>query len=122
MIQRIQSFYLLIVVLITSLIPFCLDSKLLFWFLTSSLLAFLSFFSFKNRQNQFVLNRINIVCNLLFIVFCILENYKIFSIIPIVGDSNFTKLVPVVAIIFLVLANKSIKKDDDLVKSADRLR
>lgn len=122
MIQRIQSFYLLIVVLITSLIPFCLDSKLLFWFLTSSLLAFLSFFSFKNRQNQFVLNRINIVCNLLFIVFCILENYNIFSIIPIVGDSNFTKLVPVVAIIFLVLANKSIKKDDDLVKSADRLR
>ena len=69
-----------------------------------------------------MLNRINIVCNLLFIVFCILENYNIFSIIPIVGDSNFTKLVPVVAIIFLVLANKSIKKDDDLVKSADRLR
>ncbi len=122
MIQRIQSFYLLIVALISVLIPFCLDSKLLFWFLTSSLLAFLSFFSFKKRQNQFVLNRINIVCNLLLIVFFISANYKLINNNQIVFESNFTKLIPAIAIIFLVLANKSIKKDDDLVKSADRLR
>jgi hypothetical protein len=29
---------------------------------------------------------------------------------------------PIVAIVFLALANKAIKKDEDLVKSADRLR
>jgi hypothetical protein len=29
---------------------------------------------------------------------------------------------PIVAIVLLVLANKSIKKDEDLVKSVDRLR
>jgi hypothetical protein len=29
---------------------------------------------------------------------------------------------PIVSIVFLVLANKAIKKDEDLVKSVDRLR
>ncbi|NNK83439.1 MAG: DUF4293 family protein [Flavobacteriaceae bacterium] len=31
-------------------------------------------------------------------------------------------LLPIFSIVFLVLANKAIKKDEDLVKSVDRLR
>jgi len=30
--------------------------------------------------------------------------------------------IPIVVIVFAVLANKAIKKDEDLVKSVDRLR
>ena len=39
-----------------------------------------------------------------------------------VSEKGIGMFLPIVAIVFLVLANKAIKKDEDLVKSADRLR
>jgi hypothetical protein len=39
-----------------------------------------------------------------------------------VSEKGIGMFVPILAVLLLVLANKAIKKDEDLVKSADRLR
>jgi len=40
----------------------------------------------------------------------------------IVSEKGIGMFLPIVSIVLLVLANKAIKKDEDLVKSVDRLR
>jgi len=37
-------------------------------------------------------------------------------------EKGVGKLIPVISIVFIVLANKAIKRDEQLVKSVDRLR
>jgi hypothetical protein len=39
-----------------------------------------------------------------------------------VSEKGIGMFIPILAILLLVLANKAIKKDEDLVKSVDRLR
>jgi hypothetical protein len=39
-----------------------------------------------------------------------------------VSEKGIGMFIPIASIVFLVLANKAIKKDEDLVKSVDRLR
>lgn len=39
-----------------------------------------------------------------------------------VSEKGIGMLLPIVSIVLLVLANRAIKKDEDLVKSVDRLR
>ena len=39
-----------------------------------------------------------------------------------ISEKGIGMFIPVLSIVFLVLANKAIKKDEDLVKSVDRLR
>ena len=39
-----------------------------------------------------------------------------------VSEKGIGLILPIFSIVFLVLANKAIKKDEDLVKSVDRLR
>ena len=134
MLQRIQTIYLLFVFL-TQLAGFIfLPQRLLYSgvsvevnqsyiLLISNLLLivvpFWNIFQFRNRKRQFVLNRV-----LLLITFGVLFNQCIgyFN-----ADTNETHqlLVSVDAIftiIFISLANKAIKRDEDLIRSADRLR
>ena len=134
MLQRIQTIYLLFVFL-TQLAGFIfLPQRLLYSgvsvevnqsyiLLISNLLLiavpFWNIFQFRNRKRQFVLNRV-----LLLITFGVLFNQCIgyFN-----ADNNETNqlLVCVVAIftiIFISLTNKAIKRDEDLIRSADRLR
>ena len=40
----------------------------------------------------------------------------------LVSEKGIGVLLPIISIVFLALANKAIKKDEDLVKSVDRLR
>ena len=134
MLQRIQTIYLLFVFL-TQLAGFIfLPQRLLYSgvsvevnqsyiLLISNLLLivvpFWNIFQFRNRKRQFVLNRV-----LLLITLGVLLNQCIgyFN-----SDSNETHqllacIVLMLTIIFLSLANKGIKRDEDLVRSADRLR
>ncbi|MEP3383632.1 MAG: DUF4293 family protein, partial [Flavobacteriaceae bacterium] len=39
-----------------------------------------------------------------------------------ISEKGIGMLIPVFSIVFLVLSNRAIKKDEDLVKSVDRLR
>ncbi len=84
-------------------------------------LALISIFLFRNRQNQFVLNRLNIILNLFLLGFFVYRSLSL-SGETTVSEKGIGMLIPVFSIVCLVLANRAIKKDEDLVKSVDRLR
>jgi ABC-type polysaccharide transport system permease subunit len=87
----------------------------------STTLSVVSIITFKKRQNQFVMGRLNIILNLF------LLGLFVYRLLMVSGETSVSEkgigmFLPIVAIVFLVLANKAIKKDEDLVKSVDRLR
>lgn len=134
MIQRIQTLYLLAVALVSGIVPSVisaccstektqsfLEDFTLTTLFTVAMLALISIFLFKNRKSQFVLNRINIICNL------ILLGVLAYQMLNSSGESLLSEkgvlvFVPIISIVFLFLANKAIFRDENLVKSADRLR
>lgn len=143
MIQRIQSVYLLLVAVISGGLTFILplwdeiDQKIfaldLFngedallklvpvLFIFSAVVTLIVIFLFKNRKLQFVLNRITILINLF------LLGLLLYYLLMLPGGIEISKkgigvFLPVLNILLLVLANKAIQKDENLVKSVDRLR
>ncbi len=88
-------------------------------FCISSILAIVNIFIFNNRKLQFVIGRILILINLFLLGLLIYQSLMISGEISEKGIGMF---LPILAILLLVLANKAIKKDEDLVKSVDRLR
>ena len=136
MIQRIQSIYLLLVVLLSAIGAFLLplwyneegvevlavdQLTTLAFFGVSAVLALITIFLFKNRQLQFVLGRLNIILNFILLGFFVYWSQMLPGEMQI-SEKGIGMLTPVLSIVFLVLANKAIKKDEALVKSADRLR
>ncbi len=136
MIQRIQSFYLLIVAILAGVLPFFFnlwinidgvevfaDNEMLISiaFYISTVLAIWSIVQFKNRKTQFVINRLNMILNVFLLGFFVYRSLNL-SGEALVSEKGIGMLIPVFSIIFLVLANRAIKKDEDLVKSVDRLR
>ena len=136
MIQRKQSLYLLIVALMAALLPIWLylwvnpsgdqvfaqnEMVAMVSFYASSALAIIAILFFKNRQNQFVTNRLNMILNLFLLGFFVYRSLNL-SGETMVSEKGIGMLIPVFSIVFLVLANRAIKKDEDLVKSVDRLR
>lgn len=90
-------------------------------FLGSAALALITIFMFKNRKLQFVLNRLNIILNFTLLGVLVYLSLNL-SGETAVSEKGIGMFLPIVSIVFLVLANKAIKKDEDLVKSVDRLR
>ena len=126
MIQRIQSLFLLICSLIN--LVYCynlyfvdtLDKLIsgvivLLFPLIISIISFYTIFKYKNRQTQFVLNRFSIILCFLFVGILIF-------MFDIISSFEWINLVPLFSIVLLVLANRAIKKDDDLIRSIDRIR
>nr|WP_315148354.1 DUF4293 domain-containing protein [uncultured Flavobacterium sp.] len=137
MLQRIQTIYLLLAFLATGVFPFFFPlwtmadgSAYLFMqnqiyvviFGLSTTLSILSIFSYKKRQNQFVMGRLNIILNLILLGLFVYRSLNLSGETPAVSEKGIGMFLPIVAIVLLVLANKAIKKDEDLVKSVDRLR
>ncbi|MEO9894531.1 DUF4293 domain-containing protein [Aurantibacter sp.] len=136
MIQRIQTVFLVVVCLLGAVLPFLIslytnvdgnevfaqnEPFILVAFIVSAILAIIAIVLFKNRKNQFVVNRLNMILNLF------LLGFFVYRSLNLSGESNISEkgigmLIPIVSIVFLVLANRAIKKDEDLVKSVDRLR
>jgi len=144
MIQRIQSLYLLLVVVVSAILTqflslwkwketvnyyindaFSQSNKLVLSitiaFYAVVIIAAVSLFLFKNRKLQFVINRLNILINL-FLVGAI-----VFLLLTLSGENQISEkgigsFLPIINIVLLVLANKAIKKDEELVKSVDRIR
>ena len=136
MIQRIQTLYLAVVALGAGLLPFFVslwktenggavfaqDNMLIaVLFYSIAILAVVAIFLFKKRQNQFVVNRLNMILNLFLLGFFVYRSLNL-SGETAVSEKGIGMLIPVFSIVFLVLANRAIKKDEDLVKSVDRLR
>ncbi len=145
MIQRIQTIFLLLASacsFLTFQFPFATDQvmvdsaimndgvynlhdniALLVLFVVGGVLALGSLVSFKNRKNQSLLARLAFVANLvgMVLVAALYFNDLAFqnSSIP---DDGVGAYLPVGAMVLLLLAMRFIKKDDNLVKSMDRLR
>ena len=144
MIQRIQSIYLLIATALSGGLIFFLnlwvtDKGIEFFaldslssnnvllasvfalFMASALLTFITIFQFKNRQLQFVLGRLSILINFILVGILVYFAQNLSGEIKI-SEKGIGLLIPIFTIVFVVLANKAIKKDEELVKSVDRLR
>lgn len=136
MLQRIQTVYLILSIL--------LIGALYLWFpaivneaneviidknepliigliLGSVVLTLISILNFKKRQLQFVLNRLNIILNFVLLGVFVYRTLSL-SGETLVSEKGIGVLLPIISIVFLAMANKAIKRDEDLVKSVDRLR
>ena len=90
-------------------------------FLGVALLSLISILNYKNRKFQFVLGRLNIILNFILLGVFVYQSLNL-SGETMVSEKGIGLLLPIFSIVFLVLANKAIKRDEDLVKSVDRLR
>jgi hypothetical protein len=148
MIQRKQSLWLLITALLNSgLLYFCIykahtlvngtdtltcmrvngPNEFLLLLLTAVLiiLPVVTIFMFKNRKQQRSAVYLNIVAVLGFIATMLMHvaNFNSqASPAPVNGGYGLGAVLPVLSIIFLIMALRGINKDEKLVKSLDRLR
>ena len=144
MLQRIQTIYLLIALLLSTLLAlrvpfwatdegaglflmdfFRLDNSLFLaipvLFFLSALLSLVGIMMFRQRMKQVLCNRINIAINFL------LLGIIVYRLLNLPGEINISEkgigvFMPLLIIVLLALANKAIIKDEKLVKSVDRLR
>lgn len=151
MIQRIQSLYLLLASLLSGML-FILplgvfhlkggndlmylhggiysSSEIMYSFFLFSvfigctgLMSFITIFLFKNRSIQMRLCTYSMLANFLVFASIYFLWFKYNGVIISESAAMYiTSVFPLIAIILLFLAYKAIKKDDDLVKSVDRIR
>jgi amino acid transporter len=144
MIQRIQSIYLLVATFLAGGLVWFVD----FWkdsqnnsfsllqalnssnivlliipllFFASSLITLIAIFQFKNRNLQLLLGRISILINFILLGVFVYFSQNL-SGETIVSEKGIGLLLPILLIVLVVLANRAIKRDEELVKSVDRLR
>tara|TARA_R110002126_G_scaffold291063_2_gene450212 strand:+ start:17516 stop:17947 length:432 start_codon:yes stop_codon:yes gene_type:complete len=143
MIQRIQTIYLVLASMVSGGLIFVfnlwntikekifvvdlfskgvLTLKIIpFMFIISAILSIVTIFLYQNRKLQFVVGRIIILINLFLLGLLIYLSLNL-SGETAVSEKGIGMFLPILAILLVVLANKAIKKDEDLVKSVDRLR
>ena len=136
MIQRVQTLYLALAAIVSGGLSFAFsmwtnvsDTEIMaldiVWiiglFLLSALLSVITIFKYNNRQTQFVLGRLNIILNFILLGVIVYLSLTL-SGETAVSEKGIGMILPLFSIVFIVLANKAIKKDEDLVKSVDRLR
>jgi len=129
MIQRIQTFYILIVIILSFLmlkltIDFSNDIKLnslvktYYVFYIIPFIGILTLFLYKKRVIQSKMCLIMLGINVLILISYGLKIYE--------GNSNFINLVliacSIIECILLFVARKAINKDENLVRSIDRIR
>jgi phosphoglycerol transferase MdoB-like AlkP superfamily enzyme len=136
MLQRIQTVYLLLAASISGGLIFVfnlwgLEGGTKVWakdinyvfaaFITSAFFSLVAILRYKNRKSQFMLGRLNIILNFILLGFFVYQSLNL-SGETSVSEKGIGMFIPIISIVFLALANKAIKKDEDLVKSVDRLR
>lgn len=143
MIQRVQSVYLFVAMLVSAGLPFIFElwsysgtffyaPKFIFnkpdmyfaisvLFFVSAFLSALSIFLFKNRKRQLFAGKFNILINLLLLGLLIYLSQTL-SGEALTSKKGIGMFLPLATILLLFLANRAIKKDENLVKSVDRLR
>ena len=134
---RVQIYLLIACLIISGVLPFVfplwqdatgkpfyfmMDIFYVVLFGLSTTLSLLSIISHKKRQQQFVMGRLNIILNLILLGLFVYRTLNLSGEPATVSEKGIGMFLPIISIVLLVLANKAIKKDEDLVKSVDRLR
>ncbi|MBL7781593.1 MAG: DUF4293 domain-containing protein [Saprospiraceae bacterium] len=149
MIQRIQSIYLLLASLAgfgqfavpylstpsgdpATVMPALTDQVfnpfdnfgLLGLSILSGLISFIAIFIFKNRGLQGRITGGALLCSALLAILLGISTFQILKAVPAGGSVHYQAglVLPAVALVLQWLAGRSIKKDDQLVRSMDRLR
>jgi glucan phosphoethanolaminetransferase (alkaline phosphatase superfamily) len=150
MIQRIQSLYLFLVLLLLLLSffiswvtyyqadsafifePLSSDPSALSVMLTSVMvlvfgaITLAALVSFKSRKRQMTLVRTAIVFAFLIIAAFAFDHYQNIQVLKANGEMTMNyglpAVFPLVNLILLWMAHRGVKKDEDLIKSVDRLR
>ena len=131
MIQRIQSIYLLVAAISMSLISFKVtvytlnetlfmaqdDTKMFILTIVGAIFCFLGLFMFKNRNFQMKLIRLTVLIQMIIGI----RIFMLFNKFEVVLNNSFLFLMTF-TLIALIMAYKGVKKDDDLVRSVDRIR
>ena len=130
MIQRIQTVFLFIIAIVSVIgffflppldffilglmVPALLKSYII---LTVSL-ALLSLMIFKHRKTQLIINRLH------FFLQVAMTGVLIFGLLNANELNSFLLwlLMPFQSMVLLILSSRAIQKDDDLIRSIDRLR
>ncbi|UPT70852.1 MAG: DUF4293 domain-containing protein [Flavobacterium sp. JAD_PAG50586_2] len=134
---RVQTYYLIACLIVNAVLPFVfplwtdvagkpfyfmMDMVYVTLFGLSITLTLLSILSHAKRQQQFVMGRLNIILNLILLGLFVYRTLNLSGETATVSEKGIGMFLPIFSIVLLVLANKAIKKDEDLVKSVDRLR
>ena len=130
MIQRIQTIYLLMISIVailgiflftpTELLGFGLLTPVVLkiYFVLTGGLSTLTLILFKRRKTQLSLNRLHYFFQILAsigLVYEITNTYDLEALLPWLA-------IPISILILLLLSSNAIKKDEDLIRSIDRLR
>ena len=131
MIQRIQSIYLLLAVISMTLISFKVpvynlnetlfmaqdDTKMFVLTIVGAIFSLLGLFMFKNRKFQMKLIRFTVLIQMIIGI----RIFMLFNKFEVVLN-NFFLFLMTFTLIALIMAYRGVKKDDDLVRSVDRIR
>ncbi len=119
MIQRRQSLEWLLagIALLVYGVLHGADVKMFSSLYLPSLLCFITIFAFKNRKLQIQLNRWNLWITLTCWVLIIIEMFKLEGKLDF-----FTMIRPAVPIFLIWMGGKNTQKDEDKVRSIDRIR
>jgi len=90
-----------------------------------TLIPLVALFMFKNRKQQKTITLIGLLVSLMFTVLNLMRISgfeKNTSPQPVNGSYQIGSVIPILVIIFLILAIRGIRKDEKLIRSMDRLR
>ncbi len=130
MIQRIQTVFLFMIAMVSIIsffflppldffiFDFVVPIILKFYIILTSSLAFLSLMIFKNRKTQLIINRLH------FFLQVAMTGVLMFGLFNADELNSFLLwlLMPLQSMVLLILSSKAIQKDEDLIRSIDRLR
>ncbi len=131
MIQRIQSIYLMVAAIAMTLISFKVpvytlnetlfmaqdDTKMFILTIVGAIFSLLGLFMFKNRKFQMKLIRLTVLIQMIIGVrlFMLLNKFEVVL-------NNTLLFLMAFSLIALIMAYRGVKKDNDLVRSVDRIR
>ena len=131
MIQRNQSIYLLVAAIAMTLISFKVhvytlnetmfmaqdDTKMFILTIVGAIFSLLGLFMFKNRKFQMKLIRLTVLIQMIIGV----RLFMLFNKFEVVLNNTLLFLMAF-SLTALIMAYRGVKKDDDLVRSVDRIR
>ena len=147
-IQRIQSVYLLIAVILMVVFAFFpaltfelggrefvygalesgkvgvthIDPLMLMLVVLISLLAFIDIFLYKNLQRQMTVCIVDIIIGLSMLVAICIQAFVVNGKEGVALQWQLYLALPILSIIFLMLAHKAMSRDKKMLRDADRLR
>lgn len=145
MIQRIQSLWLFLAALVNSglflfdiyhghvmtngvdtVVSMRINDKfhLVIMALVIVVMPLVAIFLFKDRKRQRMVTVLSIIFSLSFLATMLLRTSKFSEVYPAATNGSYWigSVLPVISVVFMVLAIRGIAKDEKLVRSQDRLR